>query len=448
MSAANQPWSHRINTWLRRLLHSAAYFFASLFALGLFFAVLLVTESFWYWMTGNAVSFWAILLAALVAVFFFSPVVNGLQRLIDKLLYRQYLDTLEAIRAFGAGDLAQMPQENIETALLNRIATISRRLPIALDERDTEDSGLYRFPEEAPIPVKHGGKQQDYELSIPIEHRQGLAWLHLGHRQDGWIADEREVENLRSVARFAVMSLEHARLSHRQAQDARLDSIARVTAQLHSHDLKNRLHDLSFLAHHIESNKLDESDLRRMVAAIRKVVERMQTLMQRMADPNAPIHPKVKPVDITELIKRMIANRLWPEGVKVAIHADPVPATSADSNLISGVLENLFDNAVQAMNKQGELHVQIKTSDNTAQISIIDSGEGMDQGFIEHRLFRLFSTSKESGLGIGLYLSQRIVTAHGGTLEGRSEGKGKGSTFILSLPIWQANPTPTQEVQT
>jgi signal transduction histidine kinase len=62
----------------------------------------------------------------------------------------------------------------------------------------------------------------------------------------------------------------------------------------------------------------------------------------------------------------------------------------------------------------------------------------MSQEFINQRLFRLFATSKSNGLGVGLYLSRRIVEAHGGTITAESDGARKGSTFIVRLPLWQA----------
>jgi signal transduction histidine kinase len=422
---------------VRRLLHSVAYFLASVAVMGLFFVVLMLTESAWYTITGHAVSLGALVLAALSAALFFSPIVHAVQRLIDHIFFRRHLDTMAAIRELGAGDLAELPQENIEPALLQRIATISYRSPVALDERIGDEGHAFVFPVEAPTPPANGGNSQDYELVLPIPRREGPAWLHLGPRSDGWLADAREMQSLGSIARFASMSLEHARLSHRQVEAARLDSISRITAQLNSHDLKNRLHDLSFLAHHIGSGKLDEADIRHLLEAIRKVVGRMQTLMQRMADPQAPLHPSIAPCDLTDLLRRHCRERLWPEGIRVHVDLPELPPVAGDGSMLESVFENLFDNAVQAMQKQGDLSLTAELLDDCLEVRVDDTGIGMTRAFIDHRLFELFSTSKESGLGIGLYLSRRIIDAHQGTIRAHSPGKGKGCTFFVRLPLWQ-----------
>jgi len=381
------------------------------------------------------------LLAAIVAVLFFSPIVHRLQVTVDKLFFKRRLDTLAAIRALGAGDLADLPIENIETALLDRICDICHRSHAALDERYGGKGQVYCHPAGIEPPAADGALSGDYELVLPIEQRHGTAWLHLGPRTDDWHTDDEEIRSLTSLSRFAAMSLEHARLSHKQVENARLDSLSRMTGQLHSHDLKNRLHDLSFLAHHIGSGKLDAEDTERLIEAIRKVVGRMQTLMQRMADPQAPIHPNLAPCDVAALLKKSIADRLWPEGVTVHQTHGELPAVAADASMLQGVLENLFDNAVQAMKKQGELFVESEYRGRMVSIRVRDSGQGIPKPFLQHRLFRLFATSKESGLGIGLYLSKRIIEAHGGTIAAESEGEGKGSTFIVRLPLWQHTST-------
>jgi len=121
-----------------------------------------------------------------------------------------------------------------------------------------------------------------------------------------------------------------------------------------------------------------------------------------------------------------------------------LPAAAADNAMLQGVIENLFDNAVQAMQKQGTLFVETLKKGKMIEIRVRDTGQGIPQHFLKQRLFRLFATSKKSGLGIGLYLSKRIIETHGGTITAESGGEGKGSTFIVRLPLWQNRATPAK----
>jgi len=276
-----------------------------------------------------------------------------------------------------------------------------------------------------------------FELSLELPSRRGRAWLYLGSHDNGSPTDDDEIEALQGLSRFAAMSLEHARLTLQQAENARLDSLSRVAGQLHSHDLKNRLNDLSFLAHHIGSGKLDAEDMAHLVLSIRKVVGRMQTVMQRLADPQAPLHPKLVPLDLQQMLARAVDERLWPEGVHVVQEIPQLPPVSGDETMLSGVFENLFDNAVQAMQRKGELHLSAICDELGVEVLVRDDGCGMSASFLRERAFKLFSSSKESGLGIGLYLSRRIIEAHQGSIWVESGGEGKGCTFHVRLPLWQ-----------
>jgi len=424
----------------------------------MFFIALMLTESALFYLTGHAVSIWAMVLAALAAAFFFSPMVHAMQRGIDRAFFRRHLDMLAAIRQLGAGDLADLPVQNIEHAVLERVCKVSHRRAAALDERRIGGGEVHVFPPSAPVPelvdeppLKH--PHVDYELCLPMPRQTGKAYLYLGPRNDGWPTDDDELETLGSLARFVAMSLEHARLSHQQVEAARLDSLTRVTQQLHSHDLKNRLHDLSFLAHHLDSGKLEAEDVNRLVDAIRKVTGRMQTLMQRLADPRAPLHPSLAPLDMVALLHASVTDRLWPEGVRVHRDIKPIPPVAGDIEMLQGVLENLYDNAVQAMQGQGDLYIEAKevktkSGKKAAEIRVRDTGHGIPPAFLKHRLFNLFATSKPNGLGIGLYLCKRIIEAHGGAIAATSDGEGKGCTFFIRLPLWQAKAGKQAEAKT
>jgi len=436
----------------RRLLHSAAYFLAVFMVLAVFFVALVLAESTFYAVTGRAVSVWALILAALIAALLFSPLVHLMHRGLDRLLFRRHLDLLEAIRHLGAGDLATLPLEDVEHALLARICKVSHRKSAALDERQLVGGGIKIHPPgiKPPPPIDASpplrlDEENSFELCLEMPRRNGLAWLYLGPHEDGRPTDDDEIEVLKGLGQFAAMSLEHARLTRQQAESARLDSLSRVAGQLHSHDLKNRLNDLSFLAHNISTGRLAREDAGKLVLAIRKVVGRMQTLMQRLADPQAPLHPELSPLDVAQLLEQTVRSRLWPEGVEVVTDISPLPPVGGDAAMLRGVFENLFDNAVQAMQRQGRLTVRTTQGIDGVEIRVQDTGCGMSRDFIRHRLFNLFSTSKESGLGIGLYLSRRVVEAHHGKIWADSAGKGKGCTFHVRLPLWQPSSRGQEE---
>jgi len=435
----------------RRLLHSVAYFLAVFLVLAVFFVALVLAESTFYAVTGHSVSTWALILAALIAALLFSPLVHAMQRGLDRIFFRRHLDVLQAIRHLGAGDLAHLSTEDVEHALLARICKACHRKSAALDERDIVGqghkivSGISAWPSgvkvpprpETPPPLRLD-EDSDFELCLELPRHNGHAWLYLGAHENGKPTDEDEIEALKGLGQFASMSLEHARLTRRQAESARLDSLSRVAGQLHSHDLKNRLNDLSFLAHNINAGKLEKEDAGRLVAAIRKVTGRMQMLMQRLADPQTPLNPELSPLDIGKLLTDAIASRLWPEGIEIISDFPSLPPVGGDAGMLGGVFENLFDNAVQAMQRQGKLTISAVSGIDSVEIRVVDTGCGMTPNFIRKRLFRLFSTSKENGLGIGLYLSKRVVEAHGGRIWAGSSGEGKGCTFHVRLPLWQS----------
>ncbi len=432
----------------RRLVHSFAYLSATLVAIAVFVLVLMLAESAVYVLSGRPVSVWAMVIAAISAAFGYAPLVQAMLRALDRIFFRHQLDTLAAIRQLGAGDLAQLPIQDVEAALLERICNVSHRRFAALDERQLADGRWFSYPANAPFIEKqhHSDTHPDYALCLKLPAANGESWLWLGPRQDGRPMDAEERDSLESLAKFSAMSLEHARLTHLQSEAARLDSLSRVTRQLHSHDLKNRLHDLSFLAHHLGSGKLDDDDVQRMLVAIRKVTGRMQTLMQRISDPNVPMNPAIAPLDLVFLLQASVRDRLWPESLQLKQQHALASAVAGDADMLQGVFENLYDNAVQAMQGQGVITIETRLVDvvlndsaaeSWAEIRVGDQGCGMKQEFIQQRLFRLFATSKSNGLGVGLYLSRRIVEAHGGTITAESGGVGKGSTFIVRLPLWQ-----------
>jgi PAS domain S-box-containing protein len=112
----------------------------------------------------------------------------------------------------------------------------------------------------------------------------------------------------------------------------------------------------------------------------------------------------------------------------------------ADPTRIQQVIWNLLTNAVKFTPRGGRVEVSARRTASHVQISVTDSGEGIDSQFLPH-IFEPFrqaespQTRVHGGLGLGLSIVRYIAEAHGGTVSAESEGRGKGATFTVTLPV-------------
>jgi signal transduction histidine kinase len=111
-----------------------------------------------------------------------------------------------------------------------------------------------------------------------------------------------------------------------------------------------------------------------------------------------------------------------------------------DPDKIKILIVNLLSNALKFTPSEGRINAALKVKDGCLEIKIEDSGRGINPDFLPH-IFDRFSqydsstTRKFGGLGLGLAVSEHIVKLHNGTIEAKSEGEGKGSTFWVKLPV-------------
>ncbi len=105
----------------------------------------------------------------------------------------------------------------------------------------------------------------------------------------------------------------------------------------------------------------------------------------------------------------------------------------ADRAKLTRVVSNLLSNAIK-VTKAGSITVDLKKDDKEVVISVKDTGPGIDPT-VESKLFMKFVTGSSSGTGLGLFISKRIVEAHGGKISGFNNTNGKGATFTFTLPL-------------
>lgn len=147
----------------------------------------------------------------------------------------------------------------------------------------------------------------------------------------------------------------------------------------------------------------------------------------------------IKPF-LEETLKEIIPN-IEKAGLTFSLHISEngIINVNADKNKVSQIIHNLVDNAIKYTPK-GSITVSLLKEGGVAEIIIKDTGVGIDSKDI-HRLFGKFSRTKDAykqntaGTGLGLYIAKKMIEAQGGDIKVYSDGKGRGSTFTIELPI-------------
>lgn len=179
-----------------------------------------------------------------------------------------------------------------------------------------------------------------------------------------------------------------------------------------------------------------ERNLRRMEGLVHDLLDAARAQSDRIVLRSEDTRLDVLVLEALESFRAMAQER------EITITANPQVGRRVfcDPKRISQVLANLVSNAIKFTPVSGSVWISLTLDENEATVSVKDNGIGLtaEQG---ERLFEPFSRVHEAlgtaipGNGLGLFISQGIVEAHGGKLWALSDGPGKGSTFTFTLPI-------------
>lgn len=195
------------------------------------------------------------------------------------------------------------------------------------------------------------------------------------------------------------------------------------------HDLKNLVSSLALVVDNAR-DYIDDTEFRAdMFETLDSTVEKMNALIARLQHVKRQPKLNFAATDLLELVQTT-AHMSGHLGLEVT--GNPVQV-AVDVVELQKVLLNLIHNAAEA-SREGQ-SICIEAGENKgAFIRVVDSGTGMSGEFIRTRLFKPFETTKEKGMGIGLYQCRQIIEGHGGHIDVQSE-LGLGTTFTLWLPL-------------
>ena len=225
----------------------------------------------------------------------------------------------------------------------------------------------------------------------------------------------------------------------REEETRQFEAFMRISAML-THDLKNAIEGLSLtvanMERHFDNPQFRADAMRGLTSA----TDKLKALVARLARPMTSLsgeHKRPTDIDLIPIIQRVVSMTAEPARGKHSIVTRLPPSLHAlaDPARVEEVLDNLILNALEAMTEQGgTLTIEAgQTAKGQPMFSVSDTGRGMSQVFINTRLFRPFSTTKRTGIGLGLYTCREVITASGGSIEVDSV-EGAGTTFRVVLP--------------
>jgi signal transduction histidine kinase len=213
-----------------------------------------------------------------------------------------------------------------------------------------------------------------------------------------------------------------------------------------SHELRSPLNAILGWMHILRRRKGDEATFTRGIEVTERNVKHLARLIEDLLDMSRIVSDRLalqkSSLDLSQLVADVIETyRVDTEAKRQSVFAELQTGVQlvADRSRLYQVIVNLLVNAIKFTPEGGKIHVTLHADQESVVISIKDNGIGVAPEFLP-KIFERFWQANASyhegkGLGLGLAIARHIVEAHGGSLRVTSEGTGKGTTFVVELPL-------------
>lgn len=215
-----------------------------------------------------------------------------------------------------------------------------------------------------------------------------------------------------------------------------------------SHELRTPLSAILGWSHVLRHGARSSDDLQKGIEAIERNARAQTQLIEDLLDMSRITSGKVRldaqpvqPVSFIEAAIETVRPAADAKGIRLEKVLDPLAGpVSGDPNRLQQVVWNLLSNAIKFTPKDGRVQILLERVNSHLEISVADTGIGMEPEFLKHAFDRFrqadhSTTRKYGGLGLGLSIVKHLVELHGGTVMARSAGEGHGATFTVHLPI-------------
>ena len=298
-----------------------------------------------------------------------------------------------------------------------------------------------------------------------VEHRLRLAsgeyrWMRsraVPHRDAGgrvvrWYGTTEDVHDQKLLQEQNDRLLESERAARADAERAgRMKDEFLATL---SHELRTPMNAILGWAQIIRGGGNDPADVEEGMAVIERNARAQAQIIEDLLDMSRIISGKVRldvgRVDLASTVAAAVATArptAEAKGVSLSSVLDPLAGitVAGDAGRLQQVLWNLLSNAVKFTPKGGRVQVVLERAGSHLQIVVADTGEGIAADFLplvfdRFRQADSTTTRRHGGLGLGLSIVKQLVELHGGSVRVESGGPGRGTTFVVALPITSVRP--------
>ncbi|MEA5599721.1 ATP-binding protein [Nostoc sp. UHCC 0252] len=226
-----------------------------------------------------------------------------------------------------------------------------------------------------------------------------------------------------------------------------------------SHELRSPLNPILGWARLLQTREFQAAEIKKAIATIERNAKLQAQLIEDLLDVSRILQGKLNlkmfPVNLVLVIEAGLETiRLAAEAKDIHIQTmldASLGQVLGDSGRLQQVIWNLLSNAVKFTPEGGQINIQLERIDTQAQITVSDTGKGINPDFIPY-VFEYFrqadgtTTRKFGGLGLGLAIVRHLVELHGGTIWAESLGEGQGAIFTIRLPLIKKDLTSKQQI--
>lgn len=250
--------------------------------------------------------------------------------------------------------------------------------------------------------------------------------------------DWEDADLLKTVAFQTSSFLTIMQLTESLSEAKQFEAFNRLSAFV-VHDIKNLIAQLSLISTNAVNFRDNQEFIDDSFDTIASATDRMKKLLRNLSKGELSKIDNNEQIKLNDLIKSIVNSRNSKQVTLGNIDYEKYSTVLVDKDKLTSVFEHLLQNAEDAVSEAGYIIFNILYQTQSISVEVVDNGIGMEQEFIDNRLFKPFDTTKgNAGMGIGLYESREYLSDMNGNITVESKPQ-QGTKFTVTLPLFQSN---------